>query len=505
MKIVSYYKNIFKLSTRYYLFFLSVFYLLTRLVNLTLLPIFTDESIYIYWAKFIASFHSNWFISLTDGKPPLLIWIIAVLLQILPQEMYLLAGRLPSVLFGLFALIGIYKLSLLLFSSRKLSIIASFIYIILPFTLVYDRMALFDSMLSSMLIWSVYFAMLTAKTKKITNALLWGICLGLAFLSKPTAILFLGLTPICFFIYTKIKSKNDIIINLKYPIIAIVIGEVINNMQRVSSVYFMSEIKNSQFQEPVSYILSHPEQIGQNLNTIFLWMSGYYTLPILLTGVTAFIVLLSHKLKEGLVLILLCYVPIIAFAIFGRELFPRYILFIAPYFIIAFSYLVYSLLAIKYRYKWVLLALLIPLFVPLLRFDYYVVADPKSAPFPKTDYQQYIAYHTSGYGLEKVYSFIDKKSREGKLKLITQGTFGIYPYAFNLRYWDNKNVEIIPVWPFDFARNQIPEVKDNEKIYIILKEYDTLPNEYQEKLETLVKSEKPGNRYPIFLTELREK
>jgi hypothetical protein len=55
---------------------LGFVYLLTRLIALLKLPIFTDESIYIYWAKFIDSYHSHWLISITDGKPPLLIWVL---------------------------------------------------------------------------------------------------------------------------------------------------------------------------------------------------------------------------------------------------------------------------------------------------------------------------------------------------------------------------------------------------------------------------------------------
>src|SRR5687767_14962665 len=95
---------------------LILFYLITRLYNLLLLPLFTDESIYIYWAKVIEDTHAQWFISLTDGKPPVLIWIISILLNIFPSEWYLLAGRLPSVFTGMISLVGIYALTDLLFS-----------------------------------------------------------------------------------------------------------------------------------------------------------------------------------------------------------------------------------------------------------------------------------------------------------------------------------------------------------------------------------------------------
>lgn len=48
--------------------FLVAAYFFSRLVNLTLLPIFTDEAIYIHWTQ-IAEGDAAWrFISLVDGK-----------------------------------------------------------------------------------------------------------------------------------------------------------------------------------------------------------------------------------------------------------------------------------------------------------------------------------------------------------------------------------------------------------------------------------------------------
>ena len=130
--------NFFKEHKSEILIFLSLglIYFITRLYNLLSLPIFTDESIYIYWAKYIAVNHSHWFMSLIDGKPPLLIWAIAALLIVLPQNLYLLAGRLPSVFAGLISLVGVYYLAVLLFRSKRIGFISSLFYILSPFTLI---------------------------------------------------------------------------------------------------------------------------------------------------------------------------------------------------------------------------------------------------------------------------------------------------------------------------------------------------------------------------------
>ena len=125
---------------------LPLSYLITRLVNFKILPIFTDEAIYSFWSQVVLHDPANRFISLEDGKQPLFIWIAAIFQKFVSDP--LVATRLVSVLAGLGSLIGIYIVSDLLFKNKKIALISSVLYIILPFTLLYDRLAIFDSLLT---------------------------------------------------------------------------------------------------------------------------------------------------------------------------------------------------------------------------------------------------------------------------------------------------------------------------------------------------------------------
>ena len=72
-----------------------ILFFITRFYNILGLPIFTDEAIYVRWAQ-IASNDANWrFISLTDGKQPMFVWIAMVLMKFISDP--LLAGRIVSV------------------------------------------------------------------------------------------------------------------------------------------------------------------------------------------------------------------------------------------------------------------------------------------------------------------------------------------------------------------------------------------------------------------------
>ncbi len=478
---------------------LLIVFIISRIYNILLLPIFTDESIYIYWAKYIETSHSHWLISLIDGKPPLLIWATAVFLTILPPSQYLLAGRLPSVIAGLLSVIAIYKLTMLFFQSKKISLLSSFLYSITPFILLYDRMALFDSLLMSMLLWATYFSLKTAKSFQIRHALLWGFFLGLGFLSKPTAEIFLILTPAIVFIYTPsqtLRKKWRHLAGLAF--IAVLIGDVINNLQRLSHVYFMADLKNQQFQEPVPQLLAHPFMLTySNLHAFFMWLIPYYTIPLFAIGICAFLFLFIKRVRIALILFILWLIPIFTLATVGKEIFPRYILFTTPYFLIPISFLFVELLRKNLIRIGAIILFLGMIFLPL-RFDYFLLFNPPLAPMPETDYTQYISLHPSGYGLDAIFEFLHKDLKKHQITLVTQGTFGLYPYAFTLEFWGDSKINIVPRWPLDTLDQQIYDSRKNSTVYVLLKEDKEIPKNLP--LRLVVKGEKPGGNYPILLT-----
>ena len=102
-------------KTRIFLVLFVIFYFATRLVNLKIIPIFTDEAIYSFWAQVALHDPANRFISLEDGKQPLFIWLAAISQKFVADP--LVASRLVSVFAGFGSLIGIYLLTKELFDS----------------------------------------------------------------------------------------------------------------------------------------------------------------------------------------------------------------------------------------------------------------------------------------------------------------------------------------------------------------------------------------------------
>ncbi len=95
------------------MFLLALITFITRVINLTLIPIFTDEAIYIRWAQIGLADPAHRFIALTDGKQPLFTWLMYPMLKIFSDP--LIAGRFVSVLTGIVAVIGVYMVGRMLF------------------------------------------------------------------------------------------------------------------------------------------------------------------------------------------------------------------------------------------------------------------------------------------------------------------------------------------------------------------------------------------------------
>lgn len=496
--------NKFFFSQRTIFIFLGLLFLFTRLYNLTLLPIFTDESIYLYWAKIIGTTHAHWFISLTDGKPPLFIWILTFFVKVFPVSLYLLAGRLVSVFAGGIAIIGIYKLSLLLFESKRAGFFTVFLYIIFPFALFYDRIALYDSFLSAMLVWSVYFAIKTSKTLKIKDAFLWGLFLGFSLLTKPPAIIFLFLTPVCFLLQFSLKKIQmywkKIVVSF---VIALGVAEVIQAIENLSLNNQVIMERSQKFQLPVNEFISAPfVLIGSNIQQMLNWVVSFYTLPLFLLGCIALVVLLIKDFKKGLILLILWIIPILIFATGGKILFPRYILFTSPYFIIALGYI--GMLLSSRIQKFFLIAMGVIFIFFSLRFDFYLLTNPVLAPLPPIEREQYITSKYSGYGLKEIFAFIDTELDRGpQITLLTEGKFGLFPYAFSLYYWNENRLNIIPTWIPENLEYDLYELKRSARVYIVFSNQEKLPDKFP--LRLIMKTEKPSGFHKILLSEVKDK
>jgi len=224
---------------------LSIICLLVRLVNITKLPIFNDEAIYLDWGWKSLHTSAGLFYSLNDAKPPFLIWIFGIFESIVNSPLFM--GRLVSTLAGLLTLIGIYKVAKSL-ENEKAALIFSILYIVIPLFAFFDRQTLMESAIAAVGVWSFYFLMQILETKKDKYLIYLGLTLGIGVFIKLQALVFL-VSIIFILIYKK---------RFKQAVFSFITSLVVLSPLLFQKAFWASFGSNSRFMLSIHEILGFP-------------------------------------------------------------------------------------------------------------------------------------------------------------------------------------------------------------------------------------------------------
>ncbi len=231
-----------------------LFDLLIRIYHLTILPVFADEAIYIRWSQVMGAEATLRFLPLSDGKQPLFMWVLMFVVRRFSDPVFV--GRFLSILCGLGTILGIFALTNQLFRSKKAALLASFLWAISPIAFFFDRMALVDSMLTMFGVWTLFFAVLTAKLKRLDTAMLGGFMLGFALLTKSPALFFTILIPVTW-IYA--KNFRDLVKLVGLTIVTLVIGYSMYNILRLGPDFATIASRNQDYVFPISHLWTNPK------------------------------------------------------------------------------------------------------------------------------------------------------------------------------------------------------------------------------------------------------
>lgn len=437
-----------------------ILYFVLRFFNLTSLPLFTDEAIYIRWAQ-IASQDANWrFISLTDGKQPMYVWIGMLLLKLFKDPLF--AGRLVSVIAGFGTVVGLFflgnelfrekatEIKVFVFTQKSVAIglLSSFIYVIYPFGLVYDRMALYDSLVGMFAVWSLYLLILLVRTLRLDVALIAGLVIGAGVLTKTNAFASIYSIPflLAIFDWRKKDLKNRLIKFALLCVVVIILSNIIYSVLRLSPFFHIIKQKNALFFYPIGEWLQHPfTYLFGNLTRMLTWLAIYVSIPGIILVLLSFFIERKYFFIK-LMLILWFLAPFTFLAFFGNTIYPRFILFMTLPFIPLIAYSIYILLN-KYRNKFIRLAIVIFAFGIYFYSDFFILTNFVNAPIPREDLGQYINSWAAGNGVRQSVDYFREQARDKKIYVVTEGTFGLMPYGLEMYLVDNPNIKIEALWP----------------------------------------------------------
>ena len=479
---------------------LLVLFFVTRLINLEKLPIFCDEGIYIRWAK-VAWKDASWrFISLTDGRQPLQTWLTIPFLKLFPTQA-LFAGRLFGVASGFAAITGIFALLYYLFNKR-IAFIGSFLYIITPFFLFYDRMALADSAVNAGFVWILFFSILLIKNLRLDIALIFGLIAGLTLLTKSTARLFLGLSVLAPVINLFKNKKKFVLESVNYLILLGLVAFLalaLYNIQRLSPFMHYIAEKNTTFVMTYAEFMKNPFAVfWHNLQIIPYYVFSELGYLVGILGVIGFAVL--FKKDKGITLYLSSWLVLsfLAVAFLSKVIFPRYLIFLATTLLLTASFYVGQL---KRSLSKLILSAVI---IVSLYYGWIILFNQPLLPFPEIDRGQYIEGECAGYGTREIMEFARIKSAEKPVILLAEGNFGLIGDMLNVHLLPGDKIDIRGFWPLEE-----PQLLENQKeigtnnVYAVFSQRKTFPEEWPIKL--IMKYEKPVGRTAYYLFELLPK
>ena len=316
------------------------FYLATRFALLWRFPPFLDESLYASWAKEVHDNGGERFVSLANGKEPLLPWLGAVLIQLGAAP--LTAVRLVSVGCGLVTMTVTAVLGGRL-GGRTGAVAAAGLYAVLPYFVVHDVIGLYEPLLTALAMLALYLQIRFAERSRLDLALLLGVVLGAGLLTKQGGFFALALLPVSLLCFRWSVSKRGRRL-LRWAggaVLSVVIAGAVYSVLKLSDLYSQFGRTRSKI-EPVRSLgagLAHPGRwFDANWPGERALVLGYVTAPLLVVLALGILLALKRRPRLSLVLLAWSLLPLAAATLLAENTFARYLLQAVPPLVVFLGY-----------------------------------------------------------------------------------------------------------------------------------------------------------------------
>lgn len=432
------------------------FYLATHLYNLTLLPVFADESIYIRWTQLIIDDWQQYlFFPMNDGKTPLLMWMMVPFQFMIADQLF--AARFVAVLIGLGQILSLGYLTKLLGGKREASWLAMLLGSILPFWFFHHRMALTDGLLSLGLTLTVIGVaqIVKNKQKNLWTAVTAGF-LGMSLWSKLPALLVIpSLFTYPFVEKTKLKTLAK---QLAYISAAVIGGLAIFFSLKFQPVFSQIFARGSDFLYPWQEVIFQDKwrQTIINIPNYITYFGTYLTWPVLLLNIGGQFLPDPKKRRRQHFLLLAAILFAGPVALLGKVVYPRYLFPASIFLTISAALVIQEFLNKKLLHRILGGMLILSIVVTASKFVYYSLTETSRIPFVSSDKEQYLYEWSSGHGIEESVSYIKNQAQDHAVAVATEGFFGTLPDGL-LMYFHRQNVSNIAIDGIGYPIKTIPQ------------------------------------------------
>jgi Flp pilus assembly protein TadD len=415
-------------------------FVLTRLTNLDVLPVFLDEAIHVDWAFRTAE--TGRLLGVADGGRHLPIWIYSVAAA--PAADPLIAARSCSTAFGFATLAGLVFLGRRLHGSAATGLLAGALYVAAPSALLYDRMALADSLLAALVVWSLAFGERWASTGRLSWGLGLGAVVGAAAITKLYGALLLFVPP--GFLASGLGPARPLRRQLPWvSAVALVVGLPLF-LDHVSTLGFVRENLWLFRRGPNATV-----RLARNAGLVALWTVDYLTPVGAIVLAAAVLIGIARGARAGRVLLAVSLGwPAFFIAAGGRDWFPRYLHpALPPLFVLAADgmRLLGSAAGARTGRPWAALAVpavgLAVFALSAATVDVDLISDPARAALPGLDRFQYVEGWPSGYRLSDMVAFVEGRSRVGPVTVLRELRSGPLLEGLDLYVRGRAGIEIV--------------------------------------------------------------
>ena len=487
---------------------ISLLFLGISLWNLTGLPIFSDEAIYIHWAQSaVRDPQSYLFLSMLDGKPPLHVWALMPIVATFRTDPLWFARAFSVICSLLTACVAVRTLRVFSLKARHESI-AFAVFLFLPAFFFHARMALAESLFLLAFAFSLWGLLDYVIRKRMISILFFILGFSASLWIKTTAFFFIPIYAVfAFFLHQEMSgsyvgrmrsfvrwllSKRGVIF-----ILAGVLSGGIFAILKISPVFPSLFSRSADYSFTISELLQGEWKyvLFTSSPRVVYWLGKYMTL---LGFVVAFA---KHRART--VFLLSAFAFIFPIILIGKVLTFRY--FLPAVYLLSCSAV---LAACEYERYWKKLRGIWVLFVlHVIVFSSIFVFFPSQTPLTKEDKNQYLFQWSSGYGIPEVREFFIQQSKENTNILVaTEGYFGTLPDGLKVYFTDrfySGKLEIIGVGqPIAEVPLHLRVSARSRPVYLIVNQSrfsDTNVDHY----EVLSLFPRPNNQHGLYLLKIR--
>jgi 4-amino-4-deoxy-L-arabinose transferase-like glycosyltransferase len=408
-------------------------------------PPFLDEAIYSGWTERIADNPEERFVSLANGKEPLLGWLAALVTKLGVDAFT--AGRLVSLGASL-GTVGLVGLLGWIMAGRRVALTSAFFAAVCPFLVVYGVLGVYEALATFLATASLLLQVLLARTLRLDVALLLGVSTGLGLLTKQSTLFVIALWPLSLLLVD--WSRRDLVRRfLRLAGLALVSGAV---SYAIFSVLHLSEFRDDLDRLRALYPV---HSVREGLSNPGMWLEQnwpgyrevlvvYLTPAVIVAGAVGLALGLRRSWRMTTVVAAWGLVPLLAAALVADAPYPRYVHVAAPpLLVLAGAGCVWTAdavaAALRARDRGRLAAFALPVLVVLvalhpLVFDMRMAARATSVTYPGLDDEQLMTGWPAGTGLGTVRSELERRAGpSGPVTVLVNSSTPPSALTFSLR------------------------------------------------------------------------